>query len=295
MNSDYPPLPRPGALKAQIESSKLLHDTDVFPTSLTTVNDLISTGHPESSTKVISPNGDVVIQYADYDPVSSESTVVYQWQVTSELLVCNSPYFRALLDPSKFSEGRLFMEQQQAWNERLALKVPEVSSSEIPDRTAQHALPTVKIPGGQFARMCGVDAIELFLKVLCVDSLPSDTRAAFENDLKFQSPSLVARLIEVADAFNSPRIVQDVLRSVGYAFGKSKISLFKFSTTLLKLSEDRIRQIFFVAAFLKEYNISQVMAHTLLVAGSRSWVNGPEAPAREDMRWRYFSNGIEGG
>ncbi|KAJ5816104.1 hypothetical protein N7447_008337 [Penicillium robsamsonii] len=236
----------------------------------------------ESPIKIISANGDLILEYiAPGDSPSSPTR--RKWRVASEHLTSHSPYFQALLDPTKFSEGRQFSAQKQAWNE-----------TQIQDSASQHALPTVRLPGVQSTNMCGEDAIELFLKILCLDSFEQTERTAFENELKTQSTSLVARMIDLADSLNSPRAVQDVLQRIGYLYGKTKPALLaRFNSALLSMKEDRIRQIIFISVFLNDSRLTRTMTHVLLVVGSRFWVNGLEGPEEKSLRWRYLPNGLE--
>ncbi|CAG8909714.1 unnamed protein product [Penicillium egyptiacum] len=232
--------------------------------------------------RVISPNGDLILEYIALRD-SSSSPTRRKWQVASERLTSQSPYFQALLDPTKFSEGRQFSAQKQAWNE-----------TQIADSASQHALPTVRLPSVHSTNMCGEDAIELFLKILCVDSFDETERTVFENELKTQSTSLVARMIDLADSLNSPRAVQDILQRIGYLYGKSKPALLaRFNAALLSMKEDRIRQIIFISAFLNDSRLTRIMTHALLVVGSRFWINGLDSPEEESMRWRHLPNGLE--
>ncbi|KGO74090.1 hypothetical protein PITC_097760 [Penicillium italicum] len=236
----------------------------------------------KSPLRVISAKGDLILEYiAPGDSLLSPTR--HKWRVASERLASHSPYFQALLDPTKFSEGRQFNAQKQAWNE-----------TQIPDSTSQHALPTVRLPSVHSTSMCGEDAIELFLKILCLDSFDESERAVFENELKIQSTSLVARMIDLADSLNSPRAVQDVLQKVGYLYGKSKPALLaRFNAALLSMKEDRIRQIIFISTFLNDTRLTRIMTHALLVVGSKFWINGLDAPEEESLRWKYLPNGLE--
>ncbi|KAJ5351732.1 hypothetical protein N7452_000706, partial [Penicillium brevicompactum] len=234
-----------------------------------------------SSIKIITENGDLILEYMPPSDLASPTS--RKWLVASRLLASNSPYFQALLDPEKFSEGRQFNTQKQAWNE-----------SHTPNSVSRNALPTVTLPGIHPTRMCGEDAIELFLRILCLESADETEKTAFESDLKVQSPSLVARLIELADSFNSPRIVRDTLRRVGYLYGKAKSApLTKFNAGLLSSKEDRIRQIIFISSFLGDVRIVRVMTHTLIIVGSRFWTHGLESPEEEILRWKYLPYGLE--
>ncbi|KAJ5365674.1 hypothetical protein N7517_008560 [Penicillium concentricum] len=248
---------------------------------LSAQNDL-QEDNEESPIRVISANGDLILEYiAPGD--SSSSPTRRKWRVASERLTSHSPYFQALLDPTKFSEGRQFSAQKQAWNE-----------TQISDSAPQHALPTVRLPGVQSTSMCGDDAIELFLKILCLDSFEQTERVLFENELKTQSTSLVARMIDLADSLNSPRVVEDILHRIGYLYGKTKPALLaRFNAASLSMKEDRIRQIIFISSFLNDSRLTRIMTHVLLVLGSRFWINGLDSPEEETLRWRYLPHGLE--
>jgi hypothetical protein len=196
----------------------------------------------------------------------------------------NSPYFRVLLDPTKgFIEGQL-----------LAQQLAETSGSKT--------LPIVAVPATPFTELYGVDALELFLQILCLESLASDENDdeddslanVFSFNLKAQPLSLIARLVDIADYYNSPRPVQDAFRCLDYSLGKGKSRVQKFSETTLKMSEDRIRQTIIVANFLNQESIAKVMTHTLVIAGSRRWVHSPQVPEGPYLRWQHLGNGLEG-
>ncbi|KAJ5131325.1 uncharacterized protein N7515_007364 [Penicillium bovifimosum] len=231
---------------------------------------------------IISVSGDLILEYIA-PGTSSLSNSKRKWQVASKCLTSNSPYFQALLDPTKFSEGRQFSAQKQAWNE-----------SQTADLASQHALPTVKLPEIRSTSLCGEDAIELFLKILCFESLDETERTVFENELRVQSTSLVARMIDLADSFSSTSIIRKVLQRVGYMYGKTKVALLsRVTPALLGLKEDRTRQIIFIAAFLDDSRLRRIMTHVLLVAGSRLWANGLEDPEEENLRWKHLPDGLE--
>ncbi|KAJ5359298.1 uncharacterized protein N7496_011711 [Penicillium cataractarum] len=231
-----------------------------------------------SSPIVASPSGDVILKYTK--PYSGES---YYWKVESRMLRENSPYFRVLLDPTNnFIEGQL-----------LAQQLAESSGS--------GSLPVVVIPATPFTELYGVDSMELFLQILCFESLASEENndedegleTVFTLNLKAQPLSLIARLVEIADYYNSPLPVLDALRRMDYSLGKGKSRLQKFSETTLKMSEDRIRQTIVVADFLKQESIAKIMAHALVIAGSKRWVHSPEVPEGPYFRWHYLANGLE--
>lgn len=325
MDSEYPPLPPSKGPSSSTQASHRRKPTTAPSASSeehqTSKKDS-QHGHGErrqtidfrKSINIISINGDVIIEYADRDGLSSvPSGSEHRWLVASEDLTRNSPYFRALLDPNKFSEGRQFLQQKTDWSQKSAAvmrsettdkenaaveRPPSPFSRIVDDGALIHELPKLSLPVDQFTRRLGVDAIELFLKLLSFQSLDDgdEKKLGFYAELKIHPPSLVARLVEIADAFNSPQVAREALRRCGYVYGKSKVPLSKFNQPLLKMSEDRIRQIIYIAHFLRDSSVLQVSTHTLLVAGSRYWVNGVEAPSTADntFQWLYFTDGLEG-
>ncbi|KAI2922979.1 hypothetical protein CBS147320_7210 [Aspergillus niger] len=244
--------------------------------------------------KVILQTGDVIVEY--FDPESDISTKSEarhrRWRVSSADLAQNSPYFRALLDPDKFSEGRRLMQQKMMHQKLLADKMVNAASSDNQNVEVSY-LPVVILPSKHVSSRLGLDAIKLFLEILSFNSFGEEQKCSFDAELKFLPVPLIARLLELSDAFNSPHVVRESLRRAGYAFGKGKYQPSKFDSSLLKLSEDRIRQTVFVARILDEPVIYQVMTHALILLGSKSWTNGVEPPVTPTYPWRYFPNGIE--
>lgn len=234
--------------------------------------------------KVITENGDLLVEYMDALSYGS------CWQVSSKHLVQNSPYFRALLDSNKFAEGALLARQREAINE-LGSECGDNLEGEPPSR-----LPTVQISANPTTRLCGLEAFEIFLKILCEDSMDESGRDQFLHALRIEPPSLIAAVIQIADYFNSPNMIQSTLRKVDYSFGKrGKSSLGKFDQAHLKMKEHRIRQNITIAMSMKEYAIEQTMTHTLLITGSKSWANKPTGPPQTAfLQWQYLPEGIEG-
>ncbi|PYI23846.1 hypothetical protein BO86DRAFT_449957 [Aspergillus japonicus CBS 114.51] len=251
-----------------------------------------------SGIKTILPTGDIAIEHLDPETVAAtlSRAVVHRWRVSSSDIMRNSPYFRALLDPHKFAEGKNLM-HQKIQTQQLASESTVGSLDSPDDEQAWNTdgLPVVRLPSDHFSSRLGTDAIELFLEVLSYDSYDDEQQRAFDARLRVQPVSLVSRLVELADAFNSPQAVQKALTQSGYAFGKGKVPLIRFdAASLLKLPEDRIRQTIFVARFSNEHAIVQVYTHTLVVMGSRYWSNGVvEAPETPTFPWRYLTGGIE--
>ncbi|EAW07247.1 uncharacterized protein ACLA_019520 [Aspergillus clavatus NRRL 1] len=300
-------MPSSDGTRASIQSLPLWAAANSTPSSLQVSDPSTANGdgevdhqphQPEQDAKALVHRGDVILQYTSTESSRSNPprTVIHRWQVSSEDLVKNSPYFRALLDPNKFSEGRHFMQQRTIWSQRQAPEIEQDEHGQLPgsNGNALHITqPTIRLPDDQFLSNPGADAIELFLKILSYNSFADDTKHQFDAELRSQPTSLVARLVETGDALNSPHAVRDALRRSTYVYGKGKISLSKFDTALLKLSEDRIRQSIIIARFLDDQHVFHVMTHALIVIGSRHWVNGIENHSPGPLQWTYLPDGLE--
>ncbi|KAJ5649084.1 uncharacterized protein N7484_002807 [Penicillium longicatenatum] len=235
---------------------------------------------------IISPKGDLILEYVD--PSSRKGSAF--WQVSLDMLVRKCSYFRALLDLNKFSEGANLAQQ---------LKAIEASTRSKPvlilrDSPGQVILPVIGITANSTTSLYGADVLGLFLKIICLESMDESVRNIFINALKLEPPSVVAGLVQVADSFNAPDVLESVLRSVGYQYGKKgRSSLCSFSTALLKINEDRLRQIALISKVLKDYDVTRVMTHTLILLGSKYWHNGPHLPKHDFLLWQYLPDQIE--
>ncbi|OOF95527.1 hypothetical protein ASPCADRAFT_397218 [Aspergillus carbonarius ITEM 5010] len=298
MGSEYPPNPQHEEVRPMIENIPI--DDHIVSLEAVTqtgqVADMLpDLGESDALYRVILRTGDVVIEYSDHElGTSTRSEARHRrWRVSSEDLMQNSPYFRALLDPDKFSEGKRLMQQKMMMHRDLLTPEP-VSGASLDEQSAEATyLPVVILPSKHLSPRLGLDAIKLFLEILSFKSFDGEQKGSFDAELKFLPVSLIARVLELADAFNSPHVVQDSLKRVSYAFGKGKYSYTKFDSALLKLSEDRIRQTIFVARTLDEPTIFRVMTHAMIILGSKFWENGVEPPESPSFHWRYFSGGIE--
>lgn len=278
-NTDYPPLPRPANVNTPI------------PASTAAPGDELSQNAPIDSDvlTIICKDGDLIMEYSDLSPGVSR-----RWQVSSKAITNNSPYFRAMMDPEKFAEGR----NLAAVREKLAqlstsskMSGPEEDSKESDSLPLN--LPTLKI-SDPIARLCGADAIEVFMKILCLETQGKRARVAFENELREMPISTVELALEIAEMFNSCEIVSEVLQKVAYTIGRAGMPLWKFSIEVAKWGEDRVRQAVIIAIALKEVQVAQVLMHRLIVTGSKYWGNELEFPEGLFLQWQYLPRGLEG-
>ncbi|KAJ5259452.1 hypothetical protein N7478_012433 [Penicillium angulare] len=238
--------------------------------------------------RIVSPNGDLIIEHTD--PSSTAANM--SWQVSSKMLIEKSPYFRAMLDPVKFAEGRQLAQQIEALN--INLNSHSEFNAETTEDSDQISLPVVYITANTVTKLCGPDVLGLFIKVLCLDCMDDHVKQSFQNALKIESPSTIAKLIHIADAFNSLDQIKAILRSIDYQYGKKgRASVSRFSTVLLKMKEDRIRQIILISKTIQNPIVTRVFTHVLVIAGSRFWRNAPEPPSGEYLQWHYLPSNVE--
>lgn len=300
MDSEYPPLPSSRAIDATLQNLSLSDGegaAQVSSESETPV--LVANGRGQESAQAkaqtVIEDGDLILEYttSKHSLPSTRASVTYRWKVSSKALMQSSPYFRAFLDPEKFSEGRSFMKQMELHSLGVNSSTNETveSSSFDPD---QDALPIMRLPDTHLSPRLGADTVGLFLRVLSFESFNWEEKEAFDKDLKAQKPSFIAGLIELSDAFNSPQVIGESLKRSGYSPGKPKLPMTKFNSAMLKLNEDRIRQSIYIAKFLNRQAVFQMLTHSLVVAGSRFWVNGVERPEPGAPSWHYLADGLEG-
>ncbi|KAL4995307.1 hypothetical protein BDV10DRAFT_188232 [Aspergillus recurvatus] len=296
MDSEYPPLPSSKAINASLQSISLSDGEGITQVSSRseTPSSVINEREPDSSypcTQVIIDSGDLILEYMSS---KHRQTTPTRWRVASESLMQSSPYFRALLDPDKFSEGRDFMKQRELHKLDVGPTanggVAEFSGAPSP---YQNAFPTMRLPNNHLPPRLGSDTVGFFLKTLSSDSFNEGERESFDAEVRAQRPSFIAGLIEIADAFNSPDAVRQCLKRACYTFGKPKLPMTKFTSSMLRLNEDRIRQSIFIAKFLDERTVFKMLTHALIVTGSRFWVDGIECPEPDTPSWHYFSDGLE--
>jgi hypothetical protein len=293
MPSDYPPLPtsKGGQEGGNLENESTISVPRALPTRqrLRAKDAILVSESTPTAPSVISPNGDIILQYATTSPETK-----HYWQVSSEQLMAGSPYFGAMLDSEKFMEGRLLAQQRQA----LIDGAPHSSSSNS-GVSSLAKLPIVEIPCSTKLELCGVEAIQLFLKILCLDSSDTEAQHIFYDGLTAQSSSIIAKLIDISEWFNSTSPVYKALQTAQYrGGGKSKstgVSTKVFTFDMLKLKERRIREMIFISASLGLNDILKAMTHALILVGSRYWQQGPERPSSDGyLSWKYLPNGLEG-
>lgn len=289
MESDFPPLPSSGRSTKPSAEPSPLRDSLAVPAD-------VSAGYrgvaiTQNGTKIIhrtlSREGDAILEYIDID--SRKSITHYRWQVSSDRLTKNSSFFSALLDPNKFSEGRHFVEY------KARLKEPSTSDRDEYENESPERLPLVGLNVSRLSGKHRIESLELFLKVL-LSARDVALNTKWGTELAQQSIPVIAGLIEVADLFSSSDVVGETLKQVSYRPSVKGIqSIESFSPSLLKLSEERLRQIIYIAMFIQHDTIFRVASHALSTLGSIKWIDGVFGLSKSGShRWSYLENGIEG-
>lgn len=289
MSSDFPPLPRIGDVKASLAegTSSQGSSESAPPGNASGVDSQVEA----KDLKSICHDGDLIIEY-----IELSSSVSHRWRVDSDSLRRNSPYFQALLDPQKFAEGRLLaQDKEKHFEESKPASSSQTQAEGNGDRLGALVLPTVRLFESPMSKLCGTDAMGVFLTILCLDAQDEETRAAAERGFRNMSISLLERTIEIADAWNSPTFVNDtLLRAVHGESDGTKSTHSKLNPNAWKWNEERARQKIIIALALGETRTAQVMTHALVVTGSKYWTNKPEIPSTPHLRWQYLPHGIEG-
>ncbi|KAJ0425798.1 hypothetical protein BJY00DRAFT_273736 [Aspergillus carlsbadensis] len=303
MDSEYPPLPSTEAIAASFQqfaisdgrgvANSLLSGPRPVPTSV--AERLNGGGHsrPQMTTRVIANSGDIFLEYESFTGTNGHAS--HRWRLDSESLMQSSPYFRALLDPNKFSEGRHLMRQRELYSHDLLDSWKHGEKFDYSDHAhvQDYALPTIRLPNNHLSYSSGLDTIELFLRILSYHSFNEEEQESFNTEIRGQRPSSIAKLIELADAYNSTQAVYDTLKRCNYTLGRPKLPLTRFTSSVLRLNEERIRQSTFIASFVNDRTILQILTHALIVSGSKLWASGIEGPDPDTPKWQYLPDGLE--
>lgn len=294
MESEFPPLPLSGHLTKHSANSSQKRDSASASANVTSGYRGLEIA--ENGSKIVhrtlTRDGDAILEYVDTD--SRKAVTHYRWQVSSDRLRENSPFFSALLDPNKFSEGRRFVESKSRSKGSSTIR-RDIGSSDEPTTAPTERLPLV---GLNLTRLMGkhrIESLELFLKVL-LSAYDVDLSAKMGTEIVHQPVPVIAGLIEIADLFSSSEAVGDALKHANYRPSIKGIqSLEVFGSSLLKFSDERLRQIIYIAMFIQHDTIFRVASHALVLTGSAKWSDGGIGLNKSGShRWSYFDNGIEG-
>lgn len=276
--TDYPPLPRAGNASNPVTGSTLP------ATGEHTQAAQLDSG----KVTVIVVDGDLILEFTELPP-----GVDRRWQVSSQAIVDKSRYFRAMLDPDKFIEGRKLAEHRKELAQQSAsAQKPSLGRVDNESDSVTQNIPTLPV-ANPMVKLCGAVAVDVFLSVLCLDTQEERTKVAFENELRDMPIPTVELAIELAETFNSREAVTQVLDKVSYPLGKPRLALRNYNY-VSGWGEDRVRQSLIIAIALKKSQHAQMYMHLLIVMGSRFWSHGLDHPSGLYLRWQFLPRGFEG-
>ncbi|PGH02807.1 hypothetical protein GX51_04419 [Blastomyces parvus] len=251
--------------------------------------------------KILCSDVDVVLEFTP-SPSSGARKFAhtkYLMGVSSTALKESSVYFRVILDPEKFREGRELFEKTAQLDAKYG--AGEVSMN---DAAVFAELPTISI---ELPPLAGVfdkaDLIETFLKVLHLDSAKSHDDQNIQdvlNRIVKKSVSFVANLIVLSDKFGGQEALKRAL-DIPLDGASKSVGQTLMSKTLRRLrasridDEERIRQAIYFALFLGSSDGILAFTHMLIVDGSREWIHGGRDGwvGIDRPLWWHLPHGIE--
>ncbi|OJD23144.1 hypothetical protein ACJ73_05505 [Blastomyces percursus] len=293
MEDSFPPLPgatRPSGLVGGGEAGALNHQQ--------TGEDRFNV----TKTRILCSDVDVVLEFTPSPSFGARkfAHTKYLMGVSSTALKQSSAYFRVILDPEKFREGRELFEKTAQLDTKYG--AGDVSMND--EAAAFAELPTIRI---ELPPLAGVfdkaDLIETFLRVLFLGSAKSHDDQHIQdilNHLAKKSISFVANLIILSDKFGGQDALKRALNVPLDGVSKS-VGQTLMSKTLRRLQasriedEERTRQAIYFALILGLNDGVLAFTHMLIIDGSREWVYG----ARDGWVgidrpiWWHLPHGIE--
>ncbi|KAK2813763.1 hypothetical protein FQN50_000161 [Emmonsiellopsis sp. PD_5] len=230
----------------------------------------------------------------------------YLMRVSSSALREASSYFKVLLDPEKFREGREFLEESAQLDARYGANTDMPSIEELPRIPLE--LPPV---AGKFDK---ADLMEAFLKLLHLRYNVTDTTDSgvtvqvptYKQTLHALAPlsesstSFLASLVALSDRFDG---LQALNRALAVPLGNSETlreRILSKTDRLLRSSrlledEGLMRRTIYLALFLRDEERVITLTHRLIVDGSTEWVDGGtgQVAGIDKPIWWNLPNGIE--
>ncbi|KKZ67369.1 hypothetical protein EMCG_01098 [[Emmonsia] crescens] len=252
-------------------------------------------------TRIICSNIDVVLEFSASSSSRSQKLAPtrYLMGVSSTALKESSMYFRVILDPDKFREGRELFEKTAQLDYKYG--AGEVSMN---DAATFAELPAISV---ELPPLAGVfdkaDLIETFLKVLHFGSTKSHSvhhTQQILDHLAKKSISFVANLIVLSDRFGGQQVLGQTLNmplsGVSRSVGQTLMSktLRRLQTSQIE-DEERTRQAIYFALFLGYNDGIVAFTHRLIIDGSKEWIYGGRDGwvGIDRPLWWHLPHGIE--
>ncbi|OJD12157.1 hypothetical protein AJ78_07202 [Emergomyces pasteurianus Ep9510] len=256
------------------------------------------------TTRIICSNADVVLEFST-SPSSRLQKLPprrYLMGASSAALKESSPYFRVILDPDKFREGRELLEKTTQLDSKYGtgemFLVDAAMFSELPRISVE--LPPL---AGLFDK---ADLIETFLKVLHFGRTGSQnshhSTQQILDHLAKKSISFVANLIILSDRFGGQQALTETLNMQPQSGVSRPVGQMLMSKALRHLQtsgiedEERTRQAIYFALFLGYNDGVVAFTHRLIIDGSKEWIHGYRDGwvGIDRPLWWHLPHGIEG-
>lgn len=303
METDFPPLPPPrtdGAVKSRPASTRqgVAKTSENGSANGSTVTSPGSLQMPSGTdVRVVADESDLVLHWVEPNlPAASSrpSPTGVLFHVPSAALMQMNPYFAALLDPKKFSEGKGLGDKTsqlvEKYGSQMQGRLDQVQFDELP----RVDIEAVGVIAKQISK---ADVFEFFLRMLiCAGN--TEKRKEFLKKLASKSAPFLASLIIVANRFNGQEVLKTLMAESRCAVNLTKDKLLKPAnvTGVRHSNEERVRQALYVGIFLEHHRVTRAMSHALILMGSKAWFfGGDEADTPvERPFWWHFPEGIEG-
>ncbi|OAX80099.1 hypothetical protein ACJ72_05574 [Emergomyces africanus] len=232
-------------------------------------------------TRIVCSDADVVLEFSPSPSSLSQKLPPrrYLMGVSSAALKESSPYFRVILDPDKFREGRELLEKRNQLDSKYG--GGEVS---LIDAAIFTELPRISVELPPLAGLFDkADLIETFLKVLHFGKTgsqnPHHTQEILDH-LATKSISFVANLIILSDRFGGLQTLIQTLNMSPLSGASRSVG----QTLMLKAQrrlqtsgiedEERTRQAIYFALSLGYNDGIVTFTHRLIIDGSKEWTYG---------------------
>lgn len=236
----------------------------------------IETADTQEEPIVIDERGDLVLL------VRHGEEVVRRYRVTTSVLRTHSPYFDALLDGTKFSEGRA-VDAKLADLRKLYPDIAAASWEELPSVTmSEFGVCSASLSAGLLG-----SPFEFLLRILHGHPEWPVRRKAAAGPSTF-----LAVLTHFAEIFASvPHLSLYIKAQMmdGHFQGDMRPSV--------ELSEDKCRRKLYVGLVLGLPQWVRLYSAALIIRGSRRWYEDEESSekaGRDDFPWDSLAGGVEG-
>ncbi|KAK2865190.1 hypothetical protein FQN49_003821 [Arthroderma sp. PD_2] len=281
MEADFPPLPLATAKRA----------TNGTPAPSSPSVAISTTGTPILT---ICKDGDVVVVCDCSSHNSLSRHKYYLVRLRSLAITSSSDYFKALLDPDKFQEGRSLLESH------TQLKSQHGSLVMALEKVGLDQLVQIKLKLPPLSTKANLkETLTLYFEILCLtwEENSSDTYSVLTR-LANCSVSVLASLVVISDRFVSHPALKRAFRLAKTSEIANVIAPMKIIQRLWNFDnddEERIREAIYLAYFFKERKAVNRLTHTLILRGSVNWAaDKPDGHAGlEKPLWWHLSEGIE--